>query len=204
MGQPITYHWGENHLSVDLGNRIQSRVRVLFTIELIVAFGAATLFLLKPLPGNDLWLHAAIAFSAAALYALAAYRFLQRMFYRERVVVDATHLTIMQRSFFNQKIRSYDRRNMGPLHYVGRDQKTDHPLKGRHFDYFGFETHERLVQNLHQDGSLYFNYGGFPVRFGRGLFSWDAEELVRMLQLYCGNSLVLGAEWAQMMQENGG
>ena len=90
---------------------------------------------------------------------------------------------------------------MGPLHYVGKPEKTDHPLKGECYDYFGLETHEHLLQSLHHEGNLYFNYEGFPIRFARGVYSWHAEEMVRMMQLYTGNTLKLGPEWERMLQE---
>lgn len=201
MKQNITYHWGQDHLRIDLGSRLEPRVKTLFWIELLVTCGAATLFLLEALPLLDSWLHALTAIGSAVLYFLAAYRFLQRMFFRECIVLSTTHFTIIQKNFFNRQIRSYDRRFMGPLRYLEKDEKTDHPLKGRHFDYFGFETHEKLIQTLHQEGRMYFTYGEDSVRFARGLYSWHAEELVNMMQLYCGKSLQLGPEWARMTQD---
>lgn len=207
----VSYHWGEHHLLIDLGARIEPRLRVLFWVELLITCGIATVFLVEALPslaaraGDHLWVRWASCIGAAALYGLAAVRFLQRISFRERLVVDDTHLTLVQKDFFSHRSRSYDRRQMSALHYVGKDGKTDHPLAGRHFDYWGFETHERLVQALHGEGSLFFTYrGGFPVRFGRGLYSWDAEEVVRMMRLYCGKSLQLGPEWERMLEETPG
>lgn len=201
MKENITFNWGENHLLIDLGNRIEPRIRILFWMELMLTSGLATIFLLQAFPLNSGWIHWITGVGAALLYFMAAFRFLRRMFFREQVVLDGTHITLVQRTFFSHKSQSYDRRHMGPLHYVGKDAKTDHPLKGRLYDYWGFETHERLIQTLHQDGSLYFNYGGFPVRFARGIYSWHAEEVVRIMKLYCGASLKLGAEWERMLQE---
>jgi hypothetical protein len=202
----IVFHWGEVHVTADLGQRLEPRVKVLFWAELLVTCGIATVFLLQTLSargdhGSAVWMRWASCAGAATLYGLAACRFLQRVSFREQVVMDATHVTLVQKDFFRHRSRSYDRAGMGPLRYVGRDIKTDHPLAGRHFDYFGFETHERLVQALHGDGSLYFEYHGYPVRFGRGLYSWHAEELVSMMRLYCGDTLQLGPEWEKMMQD---
>lgn len=202
----LQFHWGEAHLTADLGQRIERRVKVLFWAELLVTCGIATVFLLQALSSRGgtsgaAWMRWASCAGAATLYGLAACRFLQRVTFREQIILDNTHVMLVQKDFFRHRSHSYDRRGMGPLRYVGKDAKTDHPLAGRHFDYFGFDTHERLVQALHGEGSLHFDYHGYPVRFGRGLYSWHAEELVRMMQLYCGESLQLGPEWAKMTEE---
>lgn len=69
------------------------------------------------------------------------------------------------------------------------------------YDYFGFETQEQLIQDIHDEGNLYFNYEGYAVRFARGVYSWDAEEMVRIMKLYAGRSLKLAPEWKQLMQQ---
>jgi hypothetical protein len=86
---------------------------------------------------------------------------------------------------------------------MGKDVKTDHPLKGQSFDYFGFDTHEQLVQNLHQEGNLCIYFYHQQVRFGKGVYLWHAEELVQMMKLFAGESLKLGAEWKYLMHEQG-
>jgi hypothetical protein len=89
---------------------------------------------------------------------------------------------------------------LGRLHYEGKGPKTDHPLKGRCFDYFGFETQEQIIQTLHQDGNLYFDTPQGKLYFAAGVYSWDAEEMVQMMKMYMGTSLLLGPEWEEMLQ----
>lgn len=197
----IRYSWGQDHLLIDLGNRIEPRIRALFWAEFLFTSGMATIFLMQSLPLGTKWIHWSTGLGASVLYLLASYRFLSRMYFREQVLLERSQLVLIQKGFMRRKVQCYDWEHVGPLHYVGKDKKTDHPLKGRNFDYFGFETHEHLIQSLYQDGSLYFNYGGFPVRFARGVYSWHAEEVVRMMKLYMGDVLQLGSEWAKMMQE---
>jgi hypothetical protein len=91
---------------------------------------------------------------------------------------------------------------MGHLHYFGKEKKTAHPLKGKNIDYWGFEAQEHVIQQIYQEGSLYFNYNGFAIRFGRNIYSWHAEEVVRMMCLYAGEKLHLGTEWIDLMQEH--
>lgn len=198
----ISYRWGDDHLIISLGNRIQPRIKLLFWAEFVFTTGMATIFLKEALPVYQNMLHAIAAIGSSILYLLAAYRFLSRMFYEEKLLVDSNSLIVIERTPFSLKTRSYKWDDIGPLHYVGKPSKTDHPLKGNSFDYLGFETQEHLIQSLHHEGNMYFNYRGFAVRFARGVYSWNAEEIVRMMKLYVGEELLLGPEWAKMTQEH--
>lgn len=201
MKNKITYHWGEDHLLINLGNQTEPRIRVLFWAEFLLTIGMATIFLMESLPLSISFTHWIAGMGVSVLYLLAAYRFLSRILYSERIVLDQKYFTIIQRTPFSRQQRKYDWRNVGELHYLGKEAKTAHPLKGNCYDYFGFETQEHLIQSLHQDGNLFFNFSDYPVRFARGVHSWHAEEMVRMMKLYAGNTLRLGPEWAHMLEE---
>jgi hypothetical protein len=146
--------------------------------------------------------HFITGISSALIYILASYRFLSRIFFTEKLQVSAKSISIIQRTLFYKHIRSYSWQSMGPLHYIGKPAKTDHPLKGRSFDYFGFETQEHLIQSLHHNGNLYFYCDGEEILFARGVYSWDAEKMISMIKLYVGSSLRLGPEWELMLQEH--
>lgn len=202
MSVEITYHWAKDHLRIELGNRTDVRIRIFYWIELLFTASLATVFMVQAFPLAHEWIHWFTMTGAGVLYILAAVRFLSRISLKEQLILTQTHFTIVRKSLITRNIQHYQWRYMGTLHYLGKDKKTDHPLKGYHFDYFGFETNEHFIQNLHRDGSLYFNYHNCPVRFGRFIYSWHAEEIVRMMQLYVGEQLQLGAEWKRMMQEH--
>ncbi len=202
MKKDITYHWGEDHLMITLGSRIQPRIRILFWGEFLFTTGMATIFLLQSFPLSSHFTHWIAALGAAVLYLLASYRFLARMYFHEKIVLDKEELTIIQKTPFVHHTRQYDWRDIGPLRYAGKKNKIDHPLKGKCYDYFGFETHEHLIQSLHQEGNLSFTYRGHAVYFARGVYSWDAEEMVHIMRLFTGPVLRLGPEWEYMLQEH--
>lgn len=197
----ISYHWGDNCLYIYLGNRVETRIKILFWAEFVLTAGWATIFLFRAIPISAGAINTLTAIGASLLYMLAAYRLLSRVFFTEKLLLRPNTLDIITRTPFSYRSKSFEWAHMGPLHYVGQGKKTDHPLNGKCYDYFGFETQEKLIHKLHNEGNLYFNYGGFSVRFGKGVYSWNAEEVVNMMKLYVGNKLLLGPEWEQMVQE---
>ncbi len=169
--------------------------------ELFFTTTMATIFLLQSLPFNHNFMHWAAGIGASMLYLLAAHRFLARIFLTERILLEQHTFTLIRKTIFSQQVRRYDWRHIGLLHYEGMPAKTDHPLKGKSFDYFGFETQEHLIKNLHHEGNLYFDTVEGRVYFASGVYSWNAEELVQIMKLYMGASLQLAPEWKEMLQE---
>jgi hypothetical protein len=197
----ITYFWGDRNLLIKLGNRTNARVRALYIVEFLFTAAMATVFLLQSLPLHHNFIRWSAGIGASMLYLLAAHRFLARIFFTERILLELQSITIIKKTLFSQHIRRYDWRHIGVLHYEGMGTKTDHPLKGKCFDYFGFETQEHLIKNLHHEGNLYFDTIEGRVYFASGVYSWNAEELVQIMKLYMGTSLQLGPEWKEMLQE---
>ena len=161
----------------------------------------ATVFLVQLFPFRYNFVHWAAGLGISLLYLLAAHRFLSRMFFSERLVLDRQSFTIVRKSLLATRIRRYGWHELGVLHYAGRQHKTDHPLKGSCYDYFGFETQEQLIQNLHHEGNMYFDTADGRIYFAAGVYSWTAEEMVQMMALYIGTGLKLGPEWKEMLQE---
>jgi hypothetical protein len=197
----ITYYWGDRSLLIKLGNKTNARIRALYVIEFLITLALATVFLLQSFPLKHSFIHWVACIGASVLYILASHRFLARIFFHERLLLDQHSITIVRRMLFSQHTRKYEWRHIGALHYEGKTKKTDHPLKGKYFDYFGFETHEHLIQSLHHEGNLYFDTLEGRVYFAPGVYSWNAEELVQIMRLYIGSALQLGPEWKEMLQE---
>ncbi len=196
----ITYYWGNRSLLINLGNRTSRRLRVLYVFEFLFTAGLATIFFIQSMPFKQNYVQWVAATGACLLYVLAARRFLIRMFCSECIMLDEKCVAFVKKTIFSKQVRRYDWRLLGALHYEGKAQKTDHPLKGKCFDYFGFETQEQIIQTLHQDGNLYFDTPQGKLYFASGVYSWDAEEMVQMMKMYMGTSLQLGPEWEQMLQ----
>lgn len=196
----IVYLWGKRSLTIKLGNRTSNRLRWLYGFEFLFTSSLATVFFIQSLPIDKNYVHWVGSVGACLMYFLAARRFLLRMFSSEAILLDDQCIAFEKKTMFSRQIRRYDWRLLGTLHYEGKARKTDHPLKGKSFDYFGFETQEHLIQTLHQDGNLFFDTPEGKLHFANGVFSWDAEEMVQMMRLFMGNGLKLGPEWEDMLQ----
>lgn len=201
MKRNITYNWGDRNLLITLGNRVDGRIRALYVAEFVFTLSMATIFMLQSVPLRHSLMNWVAVAGASLLYMLAAYRFLARMLFKEELMVDGRNFTIVRKTVFSRRVDRYKWNEMGPLHYQGKTTKTDHPLKGKSFDYFGFETQEHLIQSLHDEGNLFFEYFGRRIYFAPGVYSWDAEKLVQMINLYNGSKLKLGPEWDDMLPE---
>ncbi len=198
--ESITYFWGARSLLINIGNRTSRQMRFLFVLEFVFTIGLATVFFIKALPFKFNLMNWVAGLGACALYFLATRRFLLRMFYSECILLDEQCIAFVKKTIFSRQIRRYDWRLLGPLHYEGQVLKSGHPLKGKTFDYFGFETNDQLIQTLHKEGNLFFDTPQGRLYFASGVYSWDAEEMVQMMKMYMGTSLQLGPEWEQMLQ----
>lgn len=156
MPNTTIYHWGDDHLQIKLGNRTAPRIKALFWGEFLVTLGMSTIFLLQALPIGQSVLHILAASGSATLYLLASYRFISRTFYTEELWLDDMFLTVISSTPFKRKLNQYDWDNIGLLHYIGKDTKTDHPLKGQCYDYFGFETQESLSKTFMKTVTCFF------------------------------------------------
>ncbi len=197
----ITYYWGDHSLLITLGNRTNTRILALYIAEFLFTSGMATILLLKILPFKHNLIDWAAGVGAITLYLLASIRFLSRIFFSERLLIDQYSLTIIRKWALSKQVRRYNWREIGALHYEGKQMKTDHPLKGMCYDYFGFETQEHLIQSLHNEGNLYFDTHEGRIYFAAGVYSWNADEMVQIMKLYIGNALQLGPEWKEMLME---
>ena len=173
---------------------------MLYLFEFLFTCGLATVFFVQATPFRQNYFHWVAATGACLLYFLAGRRFLIRMFCSESIMLDEQCISLVKKTIFSRQVRRYDWRLLGALHYDGRGQRTEHPLTGRYFDYFGFESNDQLLQTLHHDGNLYFDTPQGKLFFASGVYSWDAEEMVQMMKMYMGTALQLGPEWEQMLQ----
>lgn len=193
MAKSITYKWGIDSLTIELGNRTETRMRVLFWAEFVLTAGIATALLINSMSFTSFF-EVIFCFCASALYTIASYRFLVRVFSKEEILLDEYDIVLIRRNFLATRHRHFSWSGISPLFYVGQAKKTPHPLKGDGFGFLGFQSQEHLIQKLNHQGNLYFYYGGHPIHFARNIYAWNAEEMIGMMKLFAGNKLRLAPQ----------
>jgi hypothetical protein len=199
MNSGLELRWADGYIQVDFNFRKTSRARLLLGLEITALAGLALAFAVRSyyLQSQVLYIiTAGVVLLAAGIVCRALHRFS----YHERLYVDPIQFSIVQKSWFSHSVRRFERDNMGPLHYLGVSA-TDFLNSESRSDTLGLAHSDRLFRAVAANGNLCFDYQGERIYFGRGVYSWHAEELVTFLQLYCGESLRLGPGWNWITQE---
>lgn len=121
--------------------------------------------------------------------SIVVIRFMRSANKAEQVFVNRTRLDIIELGLFKRKVASYDITKISNLRFNEKPQYSKHPLAGESFDYFGFQTEEKVIQDLFEDGRISFDYEGKQVKFGKDAASWEFEELEILLYDVTGNDL---------------
>jgi hypothetical protein len=171
----------QNGKTIILSKPFDSRAKLLniFYFVLFTAIGIRVTELI--LDGNSITIPAAIfviVFTSA--YLFAGYKFINKALYSEKLMVDKTNLTIVKSGITSQK-HIYDNTLISNFRHLDIKETTKHPLAGQSFDYLGFQTQQAVINNVHGDNRLAFDYNGRTITFGENVYTWDFEQLVIVL-----------------------
>jgi hypothetical protein len=84
-------------------------------------------------------------------------------------------------NLFSSKRQRFERAGITQLRYVPPPELTEHPLAGKTFDYLGFQVQDQVINQMHGDNKLAFDYDGRTVAFGKNCYSWHADELKELI-----------------------
>ncbi|MFT3823148.1 MAG: hypothetical protein QM731_04475 [Chitinophagaceae bacterium] len=174
---------------ITLSSAFGSRAKVLNLFYFIVAFTAGSAFLRMGL--NDPSEIKGILFASilALLFYIVAYRFSNKAVQSERLFVNKDRIELINKQLFNQKKRVFDIAEVSNFRYLAKPQLTRHALSGESFDYLGFQTGQQVINELHGDNRLAFDYRGNTIKFGENIYSWELDELEVLLYDVTGRDL---------------
>jgi hypothetical protein len=112
---------------------------------------------------------------------ITAYRFGNKMLFSERATIDNSNFIFIANGLFNIKKIVFNRSKINNIDFLTKPSLTEHPLAGKSFDYLGFETQGKMINELHGDNRIAIDYNGEVITFGESLFSWHFEELSKAL-----------------------
>jgi hypothetical protein len=121
------------------------------------------------------------------VYLFAGYRFINKAFQSEKILVNKSRLKISKTGFISRQENFYDISLISNFRHLDKPETTKHPLAGQSFDYLGFQTEEQVINEMHGDDRLAFNYNGRTIKFGENIYSWDFEQLEILLYDITGN-----------------
>ena len=117
------------------------------------------------------------------------FRFFRRATEFEKLIIDATQLTIVKGSIFGNSKAFYELSKISNFSHLAKPVLTDHPLNGQSFDYFGFQTEQKVINEMHGDNRISFKYGDKYITFGKDVYSWEFEEIEIAIYNVSGNDL---------------
>ncbi len=122
-----------------------------------------------------------LTLSVVCIYLIVGYRFINKALMTEKLFINKKDLTILKNGFLSQKSNSYDIGLISNFRHLEKPTTTKHPLAGQSFDYLGFQTEQQVINEMHGDDRLAFDYKGRTIKFGENIYSWDFDYLEVLL-----------------------
>jgi hypothetical protein len=173
---------------ITLSKAFDTRAKFLNIIYFLVFTCGASVFgfIASSIITDDIWigLLAILVFTA---YLIAGYKFINKSLQTEKIIIDKTNLTIIKSGFFSTKKDTYAHAYISNFTHLDKPKITKHALAGQTFDYLGFETEQAVINEMHGDNRISFEYQGKTITFGENMYTWDFEELEILLYDITGN-----------------
>ena len=109
-------------------------------------------------------------------------RFGNRAFASKKLWIDGEHLILIDKTWFRSSSQTFEKNKITRFLFHDRAELTDHPLAGQSMDYLGFQTEQKVINEMYGENRISFDYeGGKTISFGKDLYSWDYDNLKEML-----------------------
>lgn len=176
---------------VTLSAAFDTRSKMLYLFYFIVLFVTGTFMLRFILTDLDRILPFVIFALPMVLFYLGAYRFANKVVMTEQVLVTGESLALIRKGIFGSVKQVFDIQEISHFRHLSKPALTQHPLAGRGFDYLGFQTEQQVINEMHGDNQLAFDYAGRIIKFGNNIPSWDFEELAAIFLHQTGKDLTV-------------
>jgi len=107
---------------------------------------------------------------------------LKKVFQSEIAVVDKSKLVLGKKLFFKTDEITFRKDEIQDLRFEVTENFTNHDLSPQGFDYLGFNTEEKQVQDLISDGKIAFFWKGGIFRFGKDIHADQGEEIIERIE----------------------
>jgi hypothetical protein len=120
----------------------------------------------------------------SAVFFIGAYRFVSKALLTEKILVTDEEVRLMRKKLFTTKVTVFDIHKITNLNYVEKKKAAPHPLAGQSMDYLGFDTTDKVINQLSGDNQLLFDYEGKTISFGADMMEYEFEEIKSLFDKY--------------------
>lgn len=194
MSSMFTITQTDEKLKIEIRPPMKFSVKLMLVMEGIgYTLGAFLLAAFSLQVSDDGLLEALYIGAIGMLYLFVSRKYINRVFSREVVEITHTQLSLLETNFSGSKqLATYPLNDSLSIRYAGQREYTPHPMHSQTLDITGLSMTEKEVQYLIEDGTLEVDDGTKTFRFGKNLASWDAEELITLLETFSGKDLHRG------------
>jgi hypothetical protein len=172
-----------------LSKPFDSRPKILNSFYFLSFFASGTLFLRALIVDSPKMIGTIIDVIAVIVFYIAAYRFANKALLTEKIFINTSELQLIQQGLFKSNQISFDIQNISNFRHLAKPELTKHVLAGETFDYLGFQTGQEVINEMHGDKRVAFDYAGRTINFGENIYMWDFEQLEALLYDASGNDL---------------
>ena len=162
---------------VTISKPFGNRAKILHLFYFILFFAAATIFLKLLITEAENAGAIIVASLGTIAFYIAAYRFANKAVSAEKILVGENSIQIINQGLFKKSIKEYEVSRISNFRHLAQQQLSKHPLAGDNLDYLGFQTEQQVINNMHGENRLAFDYDGRTITFGDNIYSWEFDEL---------------------------
>ena len=185
----------ENNDGVEftLSHAFDSRLKILNLCYALMFFFSGHYFVFRLSYGIDTNTASTIfeILFAIAMY-IASFRFFNKAVLFEKMEVNAHEIKWVEKGLFKSKTVFFDIKKVFDFRFIEKKTMAPHPLAGQSMDYLGFQTTDKLINQLGGDNQIAFEYKGRTISMGADIYSYEFDEIKSVIEKEHGGKLEAG------------
>ena len=174
--------------------------KILFSLSIFIFGFFIFTYVSKQLFYESGFVIAAITFTI--IFHIILYHILNKAAKTEKLLITKTTIGIEKKSLFHSSENEYDLKYISNFRHVDEPIATDHPLGGKAIDYFGFQKKQEIINVIHSNDRLAFDYNSNAISFGQNIYSWDFEEIQKIMLEITGKDFANKSDLASSNSSN--
>jgi hypothetical protein len=128
---------------------------------------------------------------AIAMY-IASFRFFNKAVLLEKLEVNAREIRWVKKGLLKSKTVFFDIKEISDFRFIEKKTIAPHPLAGQSMDYLGFQTTDKMINQLGDDNQIAFDYKGQTISLTADIYSYEFDEIKSVFDNEHGGDLKAG------------